>query len=86
MSTDLSFWISVLALITDLVALILNLADFRRRRDGPSKTGKSDMIIFRIDASPEHYVPGMWILIEIHEPYDVKILIPLALGMRISIK
>lgn len=86
MGTDLSFWIDVLTLITDIMALFLNLADFRWRRDGPMKTEKSDMINFEIDTALEYFVPGRWILIEIHDPCDAKILIPLADGMRIIIK
>lgn len=67
MSTDLSIFISVLSLITDIIALVLNLVDFYKGRDGPMESEKPDNPRCRI------YVPSdTWILIIISGPDGTK--------------
>lgn len=72
MLTVFSLCIGVATLITDILALVLNLAEFCKGRDGPMESEKSETATCRIEIPLELLVRGSWILVEIHGPDSIK--------------
>lgn len=72
MLTVFSLCIGVATLITDILALVLNLADLCKGRDGPMESEESETVTCRIEIPLELLVQGGWVLVKVHGPDSIK--------------